>query len=158
MRHEAQQVIPDREALAQMTLLYTGPEVFIIKQQNFKISKTASVFEEGEDGQGLLCFWPDGVDDDDVIHHDDDPGQAAEDEDDGDHDEDQGQPLLAFTEVTEMSPQFQGTIKKDTRVDKYIFLGWKYVFDGDVSVPDNFFSEHDILGLDSLWELKGVHE
>ena len=70
MRHEAEQVIPDRESLAQVALLNAGS---------------------------------DRVDDDDIIHHDDDPGQTAEDEDDGDHDEDQGQSLLTFTEDTEMS-------------------------------------------------------
>ena len=46
---------------------------------------------------------PDRVYDEDIIHHDDDPGQAAEDEDHGDHDEHQGESLLAFTEVTDMS-------------------------------------------------------
>ena len=50
----------------------------------------------------IVCT-PDGVYDEDIIHHDDDPGQAAEDEDHGDHDQNQGQPLLAFTEVTDMS-------------------------------------------------------
>ena len=40
---------------------------------------------------------PDGVNDDQVVHHDDDPGQAAEDEYESDHDEDQGQSLLTRT-------------------------------------------------------------
>ena len=82
--------------------------------------------EKDMTGFCIYCPPPDGVDDDDVIHHDNDPGQAAEDEDDGDHDEDQGQPLLALTEVTEMSPKigFQGTITKDARVDTNIFF-WR---------------------------------
>ena len=135
VRHEAEQVIPDGEALAQVTLLNTGP---------------------------------DGVDDDDIIHHDDDPGQAAEDEDDGDHDEDQGQPLLAFTEVTHMSPHVNNIHFQRLLTFKSSFWEWlqkngwetnifwkmKICFVWDISVPDNFLSKLDILGLDRLWELK----
>ena len=35
-------------------------------------------------------------------------------------------------------------------IDKNIFLEMKICFDRDVSVPDNFLSQLDILGLDSL--------
>ena len=98
MRHEAEKVIPDREALAQVTLLNTGP---------------------------------DGVDDDDIIHHDDDPGQAAEDEDDGDHDEDQGQSLLAFTEVTDMSLHVNNIRHKLRSTQLLGMMGDKYFLEDE---------------------------
>ena len=41
---------------------------------------------------------PDGVDNDKIVHHDDDPGEAAQDEYQCDHDEDQGQSLLTGTD------------------------------------------------------------
>ena len=52
----------------------------------------------------VTCCSPDCIYDEDIIHHDDDPGQAAEDEDHGDHDQHQRESLLAFTEVTDTSP------------------------------------------------------
>ena len=44
----------------------------------------------------ILYAASDGVKDDDIIHHDDDPGQATDDEDHCNHDQDQGQPLLTL--------------------------------------------------------------
>ena len=44
-----------------------------------------------------VSVLPDGVNDDQIVHHDDDPGQAAQDEYESDHDEDQGQSLLTRT-------------------------------------------------------------
>ena len=41
---------------------------------------------------------PDGVNDDHIVHHDDDPGQAAQDESECDHDENQGQSLFTRTD------------------------------------------------------------
>ena len=38
----------------------------------------------------------DGVKDDDIIHHDDDPGETADDEDHCNHDQDQRQSLLTL--------------------------------------------------------------
>ena len=38
----------------------------------------------------ILIVLLDGVNDVDVIHHDDDPGTAADDEDDGNHDQNYG--------------------------------------------------------------------
>ena len=37
VRYESQQMIPDGEALTQVTLLYTGPEYIIIETSNMKI-------------------------------------------------------------------------------------------------------------------------
>ena len=41
---------------------------------------------------------PDGVNNDEIVHHDDDPGEAAQDEYECDHDEDQGQSLFTRTD------------------------------------------------------------
>ena len=41
---------------------------------------------------------PDGVNNDEIIHHDDDPGQAAQDEYESDHDQNQGQSLFPCTD------------------------------------------------------------
>ena len=41
---------------------------------------------------------PDGVNNDKVVHHDNDPGEAAQDEYECDHDEDQGQSLFTRTD------------------------------------------------------------
>ena len=48
--------------------------------------------------RGAESVLPDGVNDDKVVHHDNDPGEAAQDEYEGDHDEDQGQPLFTRTD------------------------------------------------------------
>ena len=79
-------MVPHWESFAHVSSSNAGPE-------------NRKVWSRGETSAVL----PDGVNDDQIVHHDDDPGQAAEDEDHGDHDEHQGESLLAFTEVTDTS-------------------------------------------------------
>ena len=95
----------------------------------------------------VTCCSPDRVYDDDIIHHDDDPGQAAEDEDHSDHDQHQRESLLAFTEVTDTSRK-QVFVNGSSAWQKNIFPEIKNMFShDDMSVPNNFLSELDILGL-----------
>ena len=71
MIDEAKDMIPHWEPVAQISLSNAGPK-------NRSIRGCV-------DRKGL----PDGVNDDHIVHHDDDPGQAAQDEYECDHDENQ---------------------------------------------------------------------
>ena len=47
--------------------------------------------------QGEVLLLPGSVQYDDIIHHDDNPGETTDNEYDGNHDENNGQPLLTCT-------------------------------------------------------------